>query len=526
MKKENQDKKSFSFISLLASLFVYIGAIAIYFYANGWRIGNMDDFFIKTGVLTVVSDPFLATLYVDGEQKGRTPKSVSLPIGLYDISLYRSDYREWKKTIEIKDEKSTPVYPWLILEDIQKKQPYLLEDIQYIDSWESKNGNYTYLLTSKVDTTSLQYTYSIYRFDLNTAFWDLSSNPTRVLSFESEMQTEVDLLLSPDGTLGLLSIIESDNISCYLLDSSRYSTLETSTALNIKAFTNYEVSWSNDNNYLIFESDSDLISFDIAKQTRYLLLKESSSNKSIWNTDEQGFFYKISPNEDSTSENTYSYLLSQEEMDGSSQRVLIDDLYFQKDTEYIKRYREDTGTGKYGPFTNSPESTKSVGAIKAFSVDQDTKGIYILTETSSYWYNMDTGKYHLVSPYPSNFIEISPDNYKFLFKDTLGYFVFTFEKEDGDHTNQIGAKQIDALNGKDVSDISWLSNSSYVSYIKEGQIYISDKDGDNEMKILEIPESLIYFDIKDSDEELIVMSLENNDILDTETITIDSYRIH
>ena len=41
------------------------------------------------------------------------------------------------------------------------------------------------------------------------------------------------------------------------------------------------------------------------------------------------------------------------------------------------RYQKDTGSGKYLPFTNSPESTKTVGEIKDFIVNQDAKGIYI-----------------------------------------------------------------------------------------------------------------------------------------------------
>lgn len=525
MSKTDCKRKSFSLISLLASLFVYIGAVAIYFYANGWRVGDINQFFIKTGVLTVESEPFLATVYVDGDEKGRTPKSVSLPIGVYDVSVYRSGYLEWKKSVEIKDQKSTPVYPWLIKEDIQDKEIFLLEGKKYINSWTSKYKHHTYFLINEFDTIGQRYLYSLYRFDLNTTFWDLNNNPRVVLTFESLEQPEVLLSLSPSGTLGVLTITTTDSTNSYLLDSSKILTLDQLPTLNISAFSSYDMTWSKDNKYLMFESDSDLVSFDITKQTRYLLLKKSPENQYLWNTDEQGFFYKVETNTQNTSENTYSYILTQELMDGSSPKTLIQDLYFQTDIEYVKRYRDDTGSGKYAPFTNSPESTKSVGAIESFDVNQNAKGIFIQTETSSYWYNIDTKKYHLASPYPSHLVEISPDNYKLIFEDTSGYWVFTFYKEDGDHTTTIGAKKIDNL-GEEVSNISWLSNSSNVIYSKETEVYISDKDGDNEARVLDDTNSLIYFDVTNSTNELITVSLTKNINEELSNISIFSSSIH
>jgi hypothetical protein len=530
MNKGQYYKKRFSLLSVLTSIFVYVGAIAIYFYANGWRVGTVNQFFIKTGVLTVESDPFLANVYVDGEEKGRTPKSVSLPTGIYDVSVFRSGYIEWKKSIEIKEQKSTPVYPWLIKEEIANEELLLLEDKEYVGSWTNESKDHTYFLTYQYNTTSLQYMYSLYRFDLNTTFWDLSTNPKIILTFEMAQPPEIELLLSPSGLQSILTISTADSTTHYLLDMSKISTLNTSTQLNISAFSKYTMSWSRDNKYLIFESDSDLISFDIDRQTRYLLIKKEQDKEYTWSTDEQGYFYKIELRNNGASEeefedSIYSYTLTQELMDGSSSNLLLDDLFFQKYYEYIDRYRDDTGAGKYAPFTNSPESTKSVGKIQEFSIHQNAKGIYIDTETSSYWYNMDTQKYYLVSPYPSEMIRIAPDNYRFIFKDTIGYWIFTFQKEDGDHTNQIGAKRIDNL-GNDISDMYWLANSLYITYIKENTMYISDKDGDNEVKVLDDVDSLIYFGLTSSNENVVSISLIEDTVDSTKDISIQSYNIH
>ena len=125
MEKNGYNRKLFSLISILASLFVYTGAVAIYLYANGWRLGDSNQLLVKTGVLTVQSSPSLADLYVNGEKEGRTSKSVSLPVGIHSVLVKKNGYVEWKKDVEIKEQKSTPVYPWLIKKEIAKKKSSL-----------------------------------------------------------------------------------------------------------------------------------------------------------------------------------------------------------------------------------------------------------------------------------------------------------------------------------------------------------------------------------------------------------------
>lgn len=526
MKKADYNKKLFSLISILASIFVYTGAIAIYFYANGWRLGDTNQLFIKTGVLTVESDPFLANLYIQGEEKGRTPKSVSLPIGEYKISVYKSGYHEWIKQVEIKEQKSTPVYPWLVREDIQKEQNFLLQGKKYINSWADEHDSHIYFLVNEFTPLNQVYRYSLYRFDTNTAFWDMSSNPRVVLTFDSTYEPSVEIQLSPNGLLGVLTIVSPETTKYYLLDSTKSSTLNTLTELNLSVFSSYSMTWSRNSQYLMFDSESDLISFDITKQTRYLLLKKVEGKEYIWNTDSDGFFYKLDINpEYQLEEDIYSYLLIQQQMDGSGPKTLVTDLFFQKNQDYILRYREDTGDGKYSPFTNSPESTKSVGKIKAFVVNQDAKGIYIKTDTSSYWYNIDNKRYYLVSPYSADLVDFSHDDYKLLFRNEKGYEVFTFQKEDGDHTAIIGSKRIEGV-GTDISTVKWLSNSLNLWYIKEKSMYFADKDGENKIKILNETDTNIYQSINSSREKIITISVGPENENGGKDVSINSYILH
>lgn len=524
-KKGDNNKRLFSLISILASIFLYTGAIAIYFYANGWRLGDTSQPFIKTGVLTVESEPFMANLYINGKEKGKTPKSVSLPIGIYDVSLYKSGYVEWRKNIEIKQQKSTPVYPWLIKEEIEKQENFLLQDKKYINSWINEYESHMYFLVNEYIPETQVYSYSLYRFDTNTAFWDMASNPRVVLTFDLTVQPNIEILLSPNGLFGVLTIIDSTATNYYLLDFTKSSTLDTLTGLNFSTFSSYSMTWSKNNQYIMFESPQDLISFDITRQTKHLLLRKVEGNDYIWNTDQQGFFYKIESNPEYELDGVYSYILVQQQMDGSSPNTIIKDLFFQKNQDYILKYTQDTGEGKYLPFTNSPESTKSVGKIKGFVVNQEAKGVFIQTDISSYWYSIDSKKYYLISPYFSELIAFSPDNYKLIFKDIQGYSVFTFEKEDGDHTAQIGAKRIDGLD-ENISNINWLFNSLNISFIKDKTMYIADKEGDNKTKILDSTDTNIFQIITSSAEKLVTLSLGQETDGGIRDVSISSYIIH
>ncbi len=526
MEKEGYNKKLFSIISILASIFVYTGAIAIYLYANGWRLGNSNQLLVKTGVLTIQSSPSLADIYINGEKKGRTSKSVSLPVGVHTVSVRKSGYFEWKKDVEIKEQKSTPVYPWLIRKDISNKELFSLGDRKYINSWISDNKDYIYILVNEYLPESPIYRYTLYRFDINTAFWDISTNPRIILTFDFAQEPIIEMSIAPNGTLAILTIINTESTESYLLDATKGATLDALSVLNIKDFSGYKISWSQNSQYLMFESDADIIAFDINKQTRYLLVKKVQGNSYIWSTDKQGFFYKIEENpEYLQNENIYAYILTQSQMDGTESKPILSNLFFQRNQDYIVKYQKDTGSGKYLPFTNSPESTKTVGKIKDFLVNQETNGIYIRTDLASYWYDIELKKYYLVSPFASELVEFSPDKMKFIFKEQNNFNVFTFKKEDGDHTVDLGSKSIKNI-GSNAVNIHWLFNSLNISFIEDNIMYICDIDGENKTKILEDTNLTLAQIVSSNGEKVITLSVSPIEQTALHSITVNSYTIH
>lgn len=499
MKKKKESRKIYTLISLLASILVYLGAVGIYFYAHGWRFDPIAQGIIKTGVLTVESQPALADLYIEGKLKGKTPKSSSLPIGNYEISIFKEGFVEWKKSVEIKEEKSTPIYPWLIKKNIKKENTFSLQDKEYLGSWSNESQTYIYFLTKEIIETEQVYRYELYRFDINTAFWDLSPNPKVILTFDSLIEKSIDLLPSPNGLLSILKISDNYSTTSYLLDSTKSNSLDTLPILDISSLSQHSMSWALNNQYLLFESITELISFNIQTKVQYTLITKQEGIQYIWDTDILGNFYLL--NENITQDPVYSYSISQQQMDGSNTETILEDMYFQKNSEYIQIYREGELQNRYLPFTTSLQSTRSVGKIEEIKVKQGAKGIYIQTDTSSYWYSIGKNKYYLISPYPSQLVQFSPDLYKLIFKDTQGYGVFTFDKIKGDHTTLIGAKAIKGIDSN-TSSVNWISNSLYIWFVKNNSMYISDIDGENTIEILTDIDSLQYYVITISREKV------------------------
>lgn len=525
MTKEKRNKKILTLISIIASVSVYIGAVLVYLYANGWRIDPFNQQVIKTGVLTVESDPFLATLFIERESRGRTPRSASLNVGEYNISVRRDGYIEWQKRIEIKEEKSTNVYPWLIRERIEKQNISTIEGRKYIKSWESENRDRVLILTSKSNEGSAIFDFELWLYTVNTTFWDLSSNPKVVLSFQAAQEPTIDLLPSPAGVYWLLKYTQENTTTSYLLDTSKNTTLENLAILNISPFDSYEISWARNNQYLMFESEQDLISFSIDRQNRYLLIKKTPNNQYIWNTDEQGYFYILESALENETERVYAYILTQQEMDGSNPKILVNDLFFQKNKDYLNRYIEDTSPFRFTAFTNSTASTRSVGKVEYIRVNQSAQGIYIQTTLASYWYNMKTKRYYMITPFKSEFVSFAPDNRKLIYRDENEYGVFTFLKEESNPNVEIGAKRINniSLSGR---ILGWLSNSSYIYYVEDNRLYIADKDGDNKTLIFSNADTNLHLGMTSSRDYLFTISILVNPIDGQEIISIDKYLVH
>lgn len=504
MKSEKLKKIGAVLLSVSITLAIYTATLAIYMYAKGWRVDLLDQSFRKVGVLTIESSPTQANIYVDDELIGRGSRSTTLDIGTYRVMVTREGYFDWNKEVNILEEKATPIFPFLIRAESEKKSIFR-SNYSLENTWVDENNNYLFLLL-KNDTT-----YQLLRYRINSGFWDFGSNPSIVFTLEEEESlifSDIELLLSPTGELALLEITTNNTSpSRYIIQTNRTLEYESivENPLRLQDFEDYKINWDSTDQYLILESDNDVISYDISKSTKHLLMRKLNP-LDRWSTDQQGFFY-VFKHLGTDDNNVLEYSILQYLLDGSARITVLPSVFFQNNTEYIERYREEGIDFTY--FTNYPECTQSIGEVLSFEVNKGAKGLYIKTTEATYWYDMDTKKYLTILPYPADIVEFSPDGNRVLINGSNNYKVFTFNKQDGDHTTSIGTKVIENINVERIEKINWLSNSSYFQFEEDAMIYIIDKDGDNKTPIVDTS-TIDYWIITNSNEELVTLDRGQN----------------
>lgn len=475
--KNLKDKLIPVLLSILTSIIILLGAAIIYLYSSGYRIDIFKREISITGVITVQSDPIAAEMFVNGEKIGKTPRSHVLKVGEYDISIKKDTYKDWNKKIKVLEGKSTPIFPFLVYNQPISKEKWKSEGlVQKLWTSDTKNN---ILFLQKDSNTS----YSLWEYTVDSPLWDFSANPSKILTLDTD---KISLSISPDGKQALLTMTGSKSPLYYLLNTQQSNTLQGSNQLPFGDYSKHTMLWSKDSNYILLESSKDVLSYNLEKQIFTNLLKKDEALKYVWDTDTQGSFYIITEINNKDLEDIYTYSLVQKSLAGNNNKVIIENIYFQKTDRYIKEYRE-AGVQQQ-EFTNAPENTQSAGEITDLDVNVNGKGMYISTSLASYWYFIDESKFITISPYPSSLLLYSPDTYKLALLDTTGYKIFTFYKEEGDHTANIGTKVLTNI----PTAFDWLSNSTYIYLKEENKIYIADIDGENKNELLESDNILEY----------------------------------
>jgi hypothetical protein len=517
VKETKKIKKEINIISLLISifsvLFVVGGALVIFYFSRGYRISISEKNIRKTGVLTVQTEPSPANLYINGDDIGRTPRSRTLDVGINSISIKKNGYRDWNKQVEIVEEKSTLLFPFLILDEIVPLSVWE-EKGEVEKTWISDNEAY-FIFLIKSDTGDR----TLWTYRINSPVWNLNPNPVQLMTLTAEQ--DINLEIAHNGQKAVMKLTEEELKKHYIVDLTIPILLDTLEPIGIPDIAESVYSWSKDNRHIILESDTEISTIDTTllpdiKEPTLLITKQPDADY-IWNTDEEGFFY-ILERLDTEKDSTYIYALKQMLPNGQSPNYTIDKAHFQKETNYIDFYRENGDS--YPEFTTSPQATQAIGKITYFEVNQELNGIYIQTETSVYWYDITRDKYRMICTHPAELISFSPDSRKVLFVNDNYYYIFTLKKEDADHTQEIGTKKVENITKKDTGQISWLSNSTYLYYIKDNKLQISEIDGENQTELLDIDPILLHT-IRQNREYII--TLENNP--KDASIVINQYRL-
>lgn len=482
--------------TILLAIFIIVGTVFVWMYAYGYRFSLEGTTFEKTGVLSIESNPTWANIFLDGENKGQTSKTIgSIKEGSYQVRVEKENYQTWQKTLPIRAELSTPTNAFLFLSNATKTNSQSITgNVKGIVL--SQNNDHYFVETSNtietvattpslIATPTTQKTFNVYDYKINRNFWDFGDNPTLVFSLTIPATDLMTVTPSENGEFLLITEktdAKATDRKLYLVKTN--TTQAIPEEVNLKSYSQYSIDWALDSKHLILESSTEILSYDVnSKAIVVLLRKDATENNSTsdikWKTDKSGNFYYV----DLVKDTIEYFQIRQKQLNGTNDKIVLDEIYWQKE----KAFLEINSSELVQPFTNSPQSTRFVGKLINFYPNTEQKGIVIETEYAIYWYDTKLQKYFVVDPNNCTFQSYSIDNTKFAFIDnsTKALRIFTFEVKDIDHVSKIGSKTILA-NTADITidSLKWTQNSLYLSYTQGKDIYVVDFDGENIFKLL------------------------------------------
>jgi hypothetical protein len=455
----------------LAFSFVIFGTLFVYFYANGYRFNPINGGVKQTGVINIQTVPTKAQININGVDIGKSPKVTSIDVGKAEIEIKKEGYKSWKKSLPVVAEKSTSVTPTLFLENPTAESVYSIKG-KTIQQF-SDNQNQTLIALIQSDTT-----YKILRYEIDKRFWNITENPQVIYEISSKDVKTVSFKVSNDGVWALITITDINKTKSF--DFAKitipHQIIKNS---DISDFSEYTFKWSNDSNYVLLESPTEILSYKINDGTKSVLLKKAPKLNYLWNSDSEGFFYYTTL-EKSTTNSKFSII--QTTLQGGNKKTILKDIYFQNSVSKINEVRQQTQSEALA-IPNSKTEELFSGDLVSFNVLPNTQGIILTSTQGTYWYNLEDATFLLVYPKQSSYISTSPDNNKFLFyiESENKYGVFTFKKIEADPLTTIGVSII--LEDTDISDLQWQKNSLNVAYKKGAEVRIVDIDGYNDSLI-------------------------------------------
>lgn len=508
--KKPQKYSTPAVIPTLFSILVFSFAFILFLLAKGYRVNLTDQKITKTGALTVKTYPSNATIYIDDENLGKTPKSKVLEYGVHDVKIEKEGYHLWNKIINIPEETTTILTPWLLLSD-NKKYTIWNPQKEFVNYWVNKNNDVVLVLLKENAEK-----YSLWKYKIESSLWEILNNPMKI--WETSDST-LSLMQSPNGEYALLTTKTESGNSSYLMNTSTAFVPSINNKIDLSKLEGFTISWAQDNKHILFESPTQLLSYNITDRLMYTLLtneinNQSDQSKKIWTTTEDGYLYYLKDNSIDDS-SVYSYSIEGISLDGVNEDSLLKTVYLQKDEKYIEYYRAQTNP--FVPFTNSPENTQTVGKIDYIYINKQAKGIFLSTTVASYWYSIPDAKYLAISHFPSILLSTSTDNRRLLIGSKENTSVFTFEKETLDPTEEIGLINIPGLKSEHFP--RWVKNSKHLSYIKDNYITISEMDGDNTVKTIPT-DKMLYYTIKYSRENIVTLEKDEQGFFN-----INEYRL-
>ena len=107
---------------ILIGIAIGLASLILLFQSYGYDLDRRTGKVIQNGLIFVSAQPESATIYLNGQQKGKTNTRLTVPAGQYSVELQRTGYRSWKRAFNLDGGSIVSlVYPDLIPTTLKPK---------------------------------------------------------------------------------------------------------------------------------------------------------------------------------------------------------------------------------------------------------------------------------------------------------------------------------------------------------------------------------------------------------------------
>lgn len=472
--KNKKFKLPTKYLSFFIPLFLILGTALIYFISKGYRLNISNGEIEKTGVLTFTTIPRKATVYVDNEYIGRSPKAVSgLNEETHSIKITKNGYQDWLMDIVVKAEQSIPIEPVLFLKEPitetlfpdQNSNDTVIENL-YFDP-DGQMAIFTVVTNAdtenNIEESTKPKTLQIWAYTVNKRFWEFEPRPRKIAEFTEATDNSLslksyDITVSKNAqkilfSTGPLSTDPQNTQKYFILKTD----VENKTPMELEDLAEYKnisPAWSNDSQYLIFSINGELRSINVDSKVQTILDEKGEDETFIWTSDKDGLVYTVE-------EKDQIYTISRIHSNGEDKVDIVKNIQksqernlFEgtettketKNTELTTIIEDDTDDIPHESSTLT-EETIYIDTINKIRITDDSKNLMLLTDTQILLYTLESNEIRRILTKSPGYIAATETNRKFIFLSGNNQLVeYTSKIDDGDPIHQIGSKTLITLN--------------------------------------------------------------------------------
>lgn len=492
-------------LPILSGLFLLGTTIVILFIVNGYSFDITKNELIKTGVLNIETNPSDAQVFINGKYDGNTNRAIpNLTIGNYDVEVRKDGYYTYKRNVTVLHGLATIIsLPLIKATGADTFEVKGANDILY----SNETGMFsmsqispleitpTATVTSTVTATPTPVSsnvkiYRLTHFTVLRSFFEAPRPLTEErMDFELPKNFKItNFSVSPNGrTILVFFQNEKEQNFTALVQFNRGATQKL-TQGQLPQLDFYgqnkdnKINWAQNSDYLLIETKTQLISYNIKTNARIILFDKSTANSVfIWNTSQTGIViiksttalptpvptgtkFSYAVEQISFNGNILDSTLQKAEVMGIPQKVWID-VRNEKTLMIIVTNEGSYLIGNMYPRAGEYEVTNTSTKVADKEVTQLPEGMASVM--------IHTGEIDNVLFYPEKFMLAYTD------KTAKDLFVFTYNKRSAEHYLSVGEKKIVSNNDTAIKTEKWALDANYVLFTSNKNLWAIDFTGSN-----------------------------------------------